>query len=117
MYLGRIVELASRDALYAEPRHPYTGALLSAVPDPDLSHPRERDRFVLQGDVPSPADPPAACHFHPRCPRHHAGVCDVDTPVLRPIGGDGHLGRCHFPLERWPLTEAEMRDGATAGGS
>jgi oligopeptide/dipeptide ABC transporter ATP-binding protein len=111
MYLGRIV------ALYEEPRHPYTGALLAAVPDPDLSHPRERDRFVLQGDVPSPADPPPACHFHPRCPRHHPGVCDVETPALRPVGGDGHLARCHYPLERWPLSDAEMRDGAARAGS
>jgi peptide/nickel transport system ATP-binding protein len=113
MYLGRVVELASRDALYGEPRHPYTGALLSAVPDPDLSRPRERDRFVLGGDVPSPSDPPAACHFHPRCPRHHAGVCDVQTPELRPIGDDRHLARCHFPLERWPMTSQELRAGAT----
>jgi oligopeptide/dipeptide ABC transporter ATP-binding protein len=113
MYLGRIVELAPRDALYAEPRHPYTGALLAAVPDTDVSHPRERERIVLEGDVPSPADPPPACHFHPRCPRHHAGVCDVDTPELRPAAGDGHLVRCHYPLERWPMTARELRDGAT----
>jgi oligopeptide/dipeptide ABC transporter ATP-binding protein len=113
MYLGRIVELAPRDALYAEPRHPYTGALLAAVPDTDVSHPRERERIVLEGDVPSPADPPPACHFHPRCPRHHPGICDVDTPELRPAGGDAHLVRCHFPLERWPMTARELRDGAT----
>jgi oligopeptide transport system ATP-binding protein len=117
MYLGRIVELASRDALYAEPRHPYSGALLAAVPDPDLSHPRERDRFVLAGDVPSPIDPPAACHFHPRCPRHHPGVCDVETPELRPLGEQPHLVRCHFPLERWPLSAGEMRDGASTATS
>jgi peptide/nickel transport system ATP-binding protein len=117
MYLGRIVELASRDALYAEPRHPYSGALLAAVPDPDLSHPRERDRFVLAGDVPSPIDPPAACHFHPRCPRHHPGVCDVETPELRALGEQSHLVRCHFPLERWPLSAGEMRDGAAAATS
>jgi peptide/nickel transport system ATP-binding protein len=113
MYLGRVVELASRDALYAGPRHPYTGALLAAVPDPDLSRPRERDRFVLTGDLPSPSDPPPACHFHPRCPRHHAGVCDVETPELRAIGDDRHLARCHFPLERWPMTPQELHDGAT----
>jgi oligopeptide/dipeptide ABC transporter ATP-binding protein len=113
MYLGRVVELASRDALYAAPRHPYTGALLAAVPDPDLSRPRERERIVLAGDPPSPSDPPAACHFHPRCPRHHAGVCDVETPALRPIGDEHHLARCHFPLERWPMSAQELRDGAT----
>jgi oligopeptide/dipeptide ABC transporter ATP-binding protein len=113
MYLGRAVELAARDALYSEPRHPYTGALLAAVPDPDLSRPRDRERIVLTGDVPSPSDPPPACHFHPRCPRHHAGVCDVETPELRPIGGELHLARCHFPLERWPMNAQELRDGAT----
>jgi oligopeptide/dipeptide ABC transporter ATP-binding protein len=113
MYLGRAVELASRDVLYAEPRHPYTGALLAAVPDPDLSRPRERERIVLAGDVPSPSDPPTACHFHPRCPRHHADVCDVEAPALRPIGDELHLVRCHFPLEHWPMSAQELRDGAT----
>ena len=113
MYLGRAVELAARDALYREPRHPYTGALLAAVPEPDLSRPRDRERIMLTGDVPSPSEPPPACHFHPRCPRNHAGVCDVDTPELRPLGDAGHLVRCHFPLERWPMTAQELRDGAT----
>jgi oligopeptide/dipeptide ABC transporter ATP-binding protein len=97
MYLGRIVELAARDDLYAWPRHPYTGALLAAVPDTVVS---KRERIVLEGDVPSPSDPPPGCHFHPRCPRHHPGICDVETPELRPVGsGVDHVVRCHFPLD------------------
>jgi peptide/nickel transport system ATP-binding protein len=111
MYLGRVVELATRDALYAAPRHPYTGALLKAVPDTDLDRRGTRERIVLEGDIPSASEPPAACHFHPRCPRARVGVCDVETPALRPIGDDGHLVRCHFPLERWPMTAQQLRDG------
>jgi peptide/nickel transport system ATP-binding protein len=111
MYLGRIVELATRDALYASPRHPYTGALLKAVPDTDLDRRGARERIVLEGDIPSASDPPPACHFHPRCPRSHAGVCDRDTPELRPVGPGGHLVRCHFPLERWPMTAQELSNG------
>ena len=109
MYLGRIVELAGRDDLYARPLHPYTGALLKAVPDTDVSRRGTRERIVLPGDVPSASEPPAACHFHPRCPRARPGVCDVDTPELRPVGD--HLVRCHFPLERWPMSGEEMRAG------
>ena len=114
MYLGRVVELASRDALYAEPRHPYTGALLKAVPDTDVSRRGTRERIVLPGDVPSASEPPPACHFHPRCPRARPGVCDVDTPGLRPIGAGAHTVRCHFPLERWPMSGEELRDGVVA---
>jgi oligopeptide/dipeptide ABC transporter ATP-binding protein len=111
MYLGRIVELATRDALYAAPRHPYTGALLKAVPDTDLDRRGTRERIVLEGDIPSASDPPPACHFHPRCPRSHAGICDRDTPELRPIGPADHLVRCHFPLEKWPMTAQELSSG------
>jgi oligopeptide/dipeptide ABC transporter ATP-binding protein len=114
MYLGRIVELATRDDLYATPRHPYTGALLAAVPDTDVSDRGTRERIVLEGDVPSPSDPPPGCHFHPRCPRRHDGICDVDTPELRPAAAEGHVVRCFFPLERWPMSALEMRDGATS---
>jgi oligopeptide/dipeptide ABC transporter ATP-binding protein len=101
MYLGKAVELASRDELYANPKHPYTGALLSAVPIPDPELGRKRVQVVLEGDVPSPINPPAACNFHPRCPRFHEGHCDVETPELRPVGS-GHVAACHYPLERWP---------------
>jgi peptide/nickel transport system ATP-binding protein len=109
MYLGHAVEIADRDSLYVEPKHPYTGALMSAVPiaDPDIG--RARKPVVLQGDVPSPINPPAACWFHPRCPRFHAGRCDVDTPELRPVGSKGHVAACHFPLEKWPMTDEEFR--------
>jgi len=96
MYLGRIVELAPRDALYAAPRHPYTRSLLSAVPVPDPRAPR--DRQVLQGDVPSPIAPPPGCAFHPRCPYAEAR-CRTDTPALL-AGRGGHAVACHvFPAE------------------
>jgi peptide/nickel transport system ATP-binding protein len=83
MYLGRIVEQASAEALYAEPRHPYTRALLEAAPQPDPE--RKRMRLVLKGDVPSPIDPPSGCAFHPRCPRAIAGTCDREAPPLDPL--------------------------------
>src|SRR5919108_111362 len=108
MYLGKVAELASRDNLYREPKHPYTGALLSAVPIPNPELGRARKPIVLQGDVPSPLNPPSACNFHPRCPRFQEGHCDVDPPPLYPFG-DGHVAACHYPLEGWPLTEDEMR--------
>jgi oligopeptide/dipeptide ABC transporter ATP-binding protein len=108
MYLGHAVEVASRDQLYAEPKHPYTGALLSAVPVPNPELGRRRQRIVLEGDVPSPINPPAACWFHPRCPRFREGHCDVETPPLYEYE-NGHLAACHYPLERWPMTEEEMR--------
>ena len=113
MYLGQVVEQASRADLYAEPKHPYTGALLSAVPVPDPTGARNRKRIVLEGDVPSPFNPPEACRFHPRCPRFVEGRCDVEAPALIAHGGPTHLARCHFPLESWPLSEAEMRRGGS----
>ena len=97
MYLGKIVELASSEELYAHPRHPYTGALLSAVPVPDPRLARNKNRQVLGGDVPSPANPPSACRFHTRCPKFVAGTCDVDYPELSPKDG-GNVAACHFPL-------------------
>jgi len=108
MYLGRIVEIADGRNLYENPKHPYTGALLSAVPIPDPVKGRERKPVVLEGDVPSPLNPPSACRFHPRCPRFREGHCDVEEPPLYPMG-DGHLAKCHYPLEHWPLTEEEFR--------
>jgi oligopeptide/dipeptide ABC transporter ATP-binding protein len=109
MYLGRVVELAAKHQLYHEPKHPYTGALMSAVPVADPDHARAREHIVLEGDVPNPINPPSACHFHPRCPRFHEGHCDVENPPLIQRGGPGHLAACHYPLERWPMTDAEMR--------
>jgi oligopeptide/dipeptide ABC transporter ATP-binding protein len=113
MYLGRIAEVADRDTLYREPKHPYTGALLSAVPiaNPELG--RARQPIVLEGDVPSPINPPSACRFHPRCPRFHKGHCDVEEPPLYSFG-DTHIAACHYPLERWPMEADEMRRGGTA---
>jgi oligopeptide/dipeptide ABC transporter ATP-binding protein len=93
MYLGKIVELASSCELYESPLHPYTRALLSAVPMPDPNAARRR-RTVLGGDVPSPVNPPAGCPFHPRCPLRQA-VCDTEAPVLRDFG-NGHAASCHF---------------------
>jgi oligopeptide/dipeptide ABC transporter ATP-binding protein len=106
MYLGKIVELSRAEQLYAEPKHPYTGALLSAVPIADPHAGRARDVVVLEGDVPNPINPPSGCRFHPRCPRAQE-VCSVIDPALSPLAGT-HEVACHFPLERWPLTATEM---------
>ncbi len=113
MYLGKIKEYAPRNQLYDAPKHPYTGALLSAVPIPNPELGRLRKPIVLEGDVPSPLNPPAACNFHPRCPRFQPGHCDVEPPPLYPFG-DGQFAACHYPLERWPLNEDEMRNPAQA---
>jgi oligopeptide/dipeptide ABC transporter ATP-binding protein len=97
MYLGKIVELADSDQLFDHPRHPYTGALLSAVPVPDPRLAREKHRQVLGGDVPSPTNPPPACRFHTRCPKAQDGKCNVDEPLLEVKQG-GNIAACHFPL-------------------
>lgn len=92
MYLGKIVELAGKDALYDAPKHPYTQALLSSVPEPDVDHARER--ILLTGEVPNAANPPAGCAFHPRCP-HVTDKCRAEEPVLRETG-QGHYASCHY---------------------
>ncbi len=92
MYLGRIVELAPAEALYERARHPYTQALLSAVPVPDPT--RRHQRILLEGDVPSPLDPPPGCTFHPRCPLAEKGLCDTKQPELRELA-PGHQVACH----------------------
>ncbi|MGA2929807.1 MAG: oligopeptide/dipeptide ABC transporter ATP-binding protein, partial [Solirubrobacteraceae bacterium] len=101
MYLGKLVELAPSEALYSLPRHPYTGALLSAVPVPDPSG-GKRERQLLSGDVPSPANPPAACRFHTRCPKAQH-LCSEQEPPLSDKGG-GTRAACHYPL-----TDDEIR--------
>jgi oligopeptide transport system ATP-binding protein len=93
MYLGQVVELAPAEALYRDPRHPYTRALLSAVPVPEAG--ARRQRILLKGDVPSPSAPPSGCRFHPRCPIAERGLCDVRAPELREVR-DGHVAACHF---------------------
>ena len=97
MYLGKIVEFANNEQLYDHPRHPYSGALLSAVPVPDPRLAREKHRQVLVGDVPSPTNPPPACRFHTRCPKFVAGHCDVEEPLLEAKQG-GNIAACHYPL-------------------
>jgi oligopeptide transport system ATP-binding protein len=107
MYLGHVVEEATREQLYREPKHPYTGALLSAVPVPSPAQGRARTQLVLEGDVPNPINPPSGCWFHPRCPRFHPGHCDLEEPPLYPFGSL-HAAACHYPLERWPMTPDEI---------
>jgi peptide/nickel transport system ATP-binding protein/oligopeptide transport system ATP-binding protein len=93
MYLGRIVEMTDRKRLFEMPLHPYSEALLSAVPIPKASA-RKRERVILKGDVPSPINPPTGCHFHTRCPYVHAR-CRVESPVLREVTA-GHWASCHL---------------------
>ena len=94
MYLGKIVEMADRNALYDDPLHPYTKALLSAVPIPDPVIEKKRERIILTGDVPSPINPPSGCHFHTRCP-YVMDVCKQQDPKFVDQGG-GHFVACHL---------------------
>ena len=93
MYLGRVVEIASARDLYTNPKHPYTEALLSAVPIPDPTV--KRKRIVLKGDVPNPINPPKGCHFHTRCPIAQLPLCSTETPPLEQ-DANGHWCACHL---------------------
>ena len=101
MYLGKLVELGDEDQIYSRPTHPYTQALLSAVPLPDPTMRKMREQIVLTGDVPSPANPPVACRFHTRCWKAQE-ICSIDEPLLieRPDGESAHLSACHFAEPR-----------------
>ncbi|MGH3447309.1 MAG: ABC transporter ATP-binding protein [Nocardioidaceae bacterium] len=99
MYLGRIVEDASREELFKQPRHPYTQSLLSAVPLPDPPLQRSRQRVMLAGDIPSPVDPPSGCHFHTRCPVAEFPLCREADPQLLDHRSDGHRAACHLVRE------------------
>jgi peptide/nickel transport system ATP-binding protein len=103
MYLGHIVESASREELYTRPLHPYTHALLSAVPIPDPEAQTQRERIVLGGDLPSPLNPPSGCVFHTRC-FVAQDRCKVEVPFMRDMG-DGHQVACHFPIEEQRIGE------------
>jgi len=96
MYLGKMVELADRETLYDRPMHPYTHALLSAVPIPDPTIELNRERILLEGDIPHPSNPPSGCRFNTRCPIAKEGLCDVEEPEFHEIEPD-HWIACHFP--------------------
>jgi peptide/nickel transport system ATP-binding protein len=116
MYLGKIVEVSPAGDLYDNPLHPYTISLLSAVPIPDPVVELQRERILLAGDLPSPANPPAACRFHTRCPYVQPTRCTDEEPLLRRLA-DGHVVACHYaeeiqagriePHERKPVLQAQ----------
>ena len=113
MYLGKVVELADNETLYSTPRHPYTGALLAAVPVPDPVLAAARRRVaLLAGDVPSPTNPPAACRFHTRCPKAQER-CWTEEPLLERKAGGGEAA-CHFPLTADEIRERVPRAGQAA---
>ena len=119
MYLGKIMEIADRDTLYSEPLHPYTHALMSAVPVPDPRKERRRERILLTGDLPSPSNPPTGCVFHTRCQKFREELTDVqrdrcrtELPVLTEQT-PGHEVYCHFPAPRAGLTDL-LKTGAPA---
>ncbi len=115
MYLGKLVELAERDELYTRPMHPYTTALLSAVPVPDTQRRTKRERIRLEGDVPSPINPPPACRFHTRCWKAQE-ICKTQEPPLLQLA-PGHQVACHFPENADPPAPAASGAQAAPGSS
>jgi peptide/nickel transport system ATP-binding protein len=113
MYLGKIVELAPPETLCSHPKHPYSGALLSAVPVATAEAEEARSRrIILHGDPPSPVDPPSGCRFHTRCPKVQP-ICSEAEPPLEPIGLPGQLAACHFPLTEEEIERAILRPRAS----
>ncbi len=108
MYLGKVVEVAPSEQLYKRPLHPYTKALLSAIPIPDPAVESRRERVILKGDIPSPVDPPPGCRFHTRCPYAQLERCPDEVPALRAIES-GHLAACHYAEE---IERGELQPGA-----
>jgi peptide/nickel transport system ATP-binding protein len=104
LYLGRLMELGPAETVFEPPHHPYTEALLSAVPTIDGE---QRTRIELPGEIPSAADPPSGCVFHTRCPRFLGTLCETEEPPLAEVG-PGHLMRCHIPVEE---LRASQRSG------
>ncbi|GAK05085.1 LOW QUALITY PROTEIN: oligopeptide transport ATP-binding protein OppF [Geomicrobium sp. JCM 19037] len=98
MYLGRVVELAPTEALFSRPKHPYTEGLIHAIPVPDLTLRAKTEGDLLEGDLPSPVNPPPGCHFHTRCP-YAQEKCKIEEPKLLNTTDEGHRVACHFPLE------------------
>ena len=123
MYLGKMMELAERDVLYAAPMHPYTQALMSAVPVPDPRKEGRRDRILLTGDLPSPINPPSGCVFHTRCPKYREQLADAEKEQCRAVvpqleeKAPGQFAACHYAEARIDLATAGNVAGSTSADS
>lgn len=113
MYLGQVVEMAETERLFQKPLHPYSEALLSAVPQPNPEY--QMERIILEGDVPSPINPPSGCYFHPRCP-YAKDICRSEAPVFKEYD-NGHFAACHFASELKLKSVREITEGSKANGN